>query len=95
MTSGLNDTIVLAGDNLFLNCTSDANPAVYEFQLTFESTLIATSSSGMFSVSVKKAGKYTCFPVNVVGSGDNATVKVTVLGKEILYKQSFITKTPF
>ncbi|XP_022810214.1 deleted in malignant brain tumors 1 protein-like, partial [Stylophora pistillata] len=79
MTSGLNDTIVLAGDNLFLNCTSDANPAVYEFQLTFESTLIATSSSGMFSVSVKKAGKYTCFPVNVVGSGDNATVKVTVL----------------
>ncbi|XP_022799235.1 deleted in malignant brain tumors 1 protein-like, partial [Stylophora pistillata] len=79
MTPNLNGTVVLAGGSLFLNCTSDANPAVKEFQLTFGSTLIATSSSGMFSVTVKTFGIYKCFPVNEVGSGDSATVKVTVL----------------
>ena len=76
-----NYTVVSAGGSLFLNCTSDANPAVHVFQLIFDSTLIATSSSGMFSVTVRKAGIYTCIPVNEVGSGDSATVKVTVLGK--------------
>ena len=81
MTSGLNNTVVLAGGLLFLNCTSDANPAVHAFQLIFNSTLIAISNSGMFSVTVRKAGIYTCIPVNEVGSGDSATVKVTVLGK--------------
>ena len=81
MTSDGNDTVVLAGGSLFLNCTSDANPAVDVFQLKFDSTRVATSSSGMFSVTVRKAGIYICIPVNEVGSGDNATVKVTVLGK--------------
>ena len=81
MTPDGNDTVVLAGGSLFLNCTSDANPAVRVFQLIFDSILIATSSSGMFSVTVRKAGIYTCIPVNEVGSGDSATVKVTVLGK--------------
>ena len=81
MTSDGNDTVVLAGGSLFLNCTSEANPAVHVFQLIFDSTRVATSSSGMFSVTVRKAGIYKCIPVNEVGSGDNATVKVTVLGK--------------
>lgn len=92
MTPDLKDTVVLAGGSLFLNCTSDANPTVSVFQLVFDSALIATSSSGMFSVTVKKTGMYTCIPVNEVGSGDSATVKVTVLGKEISSKLSFITQ---
>ena len=83
MTLDLKDTVVLAGGSLFLNCTSDANPTVSVFQLAFDSALIASSSSGMFSVTVKKAGMYTCIPVNEVGPGDSATVRVTVLGKEI------------
>ena len=81
MTSDGNDTVVLAGGSLFLKCTSEANPAVHVFQLIFDSTRVATSSSGMFSVTVRKAGIYTCIPVNEVGSGDSATVKVTALGK--------------
>ena len=72
---------MLRDNNLLLNCSADANPAVYVYFFYFNGNLIGNSSSGVFNVTVKADGVYTCVPLNTVGTGDNGTIKVTAVGE--------------
>ena len=37
----------------------------------------------MFNVTVEVDGEFTCVPISTVGTGHNATVRVTAVGKVI------------
>lgn len=75
------NTTVLRGSTVSLNCTTDANPDAHVYQLYFNDTLIGNSSSGVFNVTVDADGVYSCVPINTVGTGHNATVSITAVGK--------------
>ena len=74
------NTTVLHGTTLELNCKADANPDAHLFHFQFNGNLIGNSSTGVFNSSAEKDGVYTCVPVNTVGTGDNATISITVVG---------------
>ena len=84
MTMTPSNTTLLRGSGVSLNCSTDANPAAHLYYFYFIDTLIGNSSSGVFNVTVKADGVYTCVPINTVGTGNNATVSVTAVGKSIL-----------
>ena len=65
-----------------LNCKTNASPEA-DYHFYFNNKSIGNSSSGVLSVTVVADGVYTCVPVNSVGTGDNATVNVVVVGKLI------------
>ena len=68
-----------------LHCSTDASPEDIEYQLYFNGLLIGNNGVGVFNVTVKADGVYTCVPINTVGAGDNATASVTVLGELVLF----------
>ena len=63
-----------------LNCGTDASPEA-EYHFYFNGNSIGNSASGVFSVTAVADGVYTCVPKNTVGTGDNATVSITVVGE--------------
>ena len=75
------NTTVLRGDAVSLKCTTDANPDAHIYHFYLNDNLVGKSSSGVFNISVKADGVYTCAPINTVGTGDNATVSITAVGK--------------
>ena len=75
------NTTVLHGTTVSLNCITDANPAAHMYHFYFNGALIGNSSSGVFNVTVKADGVYTCVPINTVGTGHNATVSATAVGE--------------
>ena len=75
------NTTLLRESKLVLNCSTDANPDAHIYHFYFNGNLIGNSSSGVFNTTVMADGVYTCVPVNTVGSGDNATVHITAVGK--------------
>ncbi|XP_022803628.1 fibroblast growth factor receptor 4-like isoform X2 [Stylophora pistillata] len=79
-----NSSEVLGGSVLYEECYTDANPGPHIFLLYFNGNLIRNSSSGEFNVTVDSDGVYTCAPINTVGSGDNASFSVTIVGKPII-----------
>ena len=74
------NTTVLRQSLLSLTCQTNGSPEA-EFHLYFNGRLIKTSASGIFHVSVMSDGSYTCVPINKVGTGKNASVIVTAVGK--------------
>ena len=88
------NTTVLIGSTVSLNCSTDANPSAHVYQLYFSDTLIGNSSSGVFNVTVAADGVYTCVPNNAVGTGHNATVRVTAVGKFTSKHDSFECSQP-
>ena len=75
------NTTVLHGTTLKLQCKTDANPDAHNYHFYFNGNLIDNSSSGVFNITVKEDGVYTCVPVNTVGTGSNATVSFTAVGE--------------
>ena len=65
-----------------LNCQTNASPEA-EYHFYFNGKSIGKSASGAFNVTVEADGVYTCVPNNTLGTGDNATVHVTAVGKSI------------
>lgn len=63
-----------------LNCETNASPEA-EYHFYFNGKCIGNSTSGVFNVIVEADGVYTCAPINAVGTGDNGTVSITVVGK--------------
>ena len=76
------NTTILRGATVELNCRTDANPGAHIYQFYLNGNLVANSSSGVFNVTVKADGVYTCVPINTVGTGDNDTVSITAVGKK-------------
>ena len=72
---------VLRDSAVLLTCNADANPRVHTYHLYFNGNLIGNSSSGVFNISVKEDGEYTCVPVNSLGVGSNANVSITSVGE--------------
>ena len=81
MTADPANTTVLRESNLVLNCSTDANPDAHVYHYYFNADLIGNSSSGVFNTTVMADGVYTCVPINTDGTGDNATVSITAVGK--------------
>ena len=75
------NTTVLHNTVMMLNCSTDANPAAHTYHFYFNGNLIANGSSGMFNIPLKEDGEYTCVPVNIVGTGNNASVSITAVGE--------------
>ena len=93
MTMTPSNTTMLLGSTVSLNCSTDANPDAHVYQFYFNDTFISNSSSGVFNVTVGTDGVYTCVPINTVGTGHNATVRVNAVGKSI--KWSLLSSDPF
>lgn len=74
---------MLRGAAVSLICKTDANPEAHIYRFYFNGNLIGNSSSGVFNVTTKAGGEYTCVSINTVGAGDNATVRITTMGKHI------------
>ena len=72
---------MLRGSTVSLNCSTDAYPDAHVYQFYLNNTYFGDSSIGLFNVTVDKDGDYTCVPINKVGSGDNATVNITIVGE--------------
>ena len=75
------NTTLPRGSSLSIKCSTDANPEDLEYQLYFKGHFIENNNSGLFNVNVTEDGVYTCVPINKVGTGDNATVSITVVGE--------------
>ena len=65
-----------------LNCETNASPEA-EYHFYFNGKPVGNSTSGVFNVKVEADGVYTCVPINTLGTGDNASVDVTAVGKSI------------
>lgn len=76
-----NKTTFLRGSNISLDCSTDASPDAHIYQFFLNYNLIGSSSSVVFKTTVMADGIFTCVPVNTVGTGDNATVSITVVGE--------------
>lgn len=63
-----------------LDCEANASPEA-EYHFYFNGKFIGNSTSGVFNVTVEADGVYSCVPINAVGTGDNGTVSITVVGK--------------
>ena len=79
------NTTVLRGSTVSLNCSTDANPAAHVYQFYFNDSFISTSSSGLLNISVDTDGVYTGVPINKVGTGHNTTVRITMVGKSLIF----------
>ena len=75
------NTTVLRDSAVLLTCNADANPSVHTYHFYFNGNLIGNSSSGVFNISVKEDGEYTCVPVNSLDAGSNASVSITSVGE--------------
>ena len=76
-----NNTTLLRDSNISLDCSTDANPDARVYHFYLNDSLIGNSNSGVFNTTVMTDGVYTCVPVNTVGTGENATVSITVVGE--------------
>ena len=85
LTTSLVNTTVLWGSTVSLNCSTDANPAAYMYQFYFNDAIIGNRSSGLLNITVDADGVYTCVPINTVGTGHNATVSITMVGKSLIF----------
>ena len=85
LTTSLVNTTVLWGSTVSLNCSTDANPAAYMYQFYFNDAIIGNYSSGLLNITVDADGVYTCVPINTVGTGHNATVSITMVGKSLIF----------
>ena len=83
LTTPTSNTTVLRGSTVLLNCSTDANPDAHVYQFYLNDTTIGNSSSSVFNITVKADGVYTCVPINTVGTGHNATLRVTAVGKAV------------
>ena len=75
------NTTVLRDAGVSIKCTTDANPDAHIYHFYLNDNFIGNSSSGVFNTTVMADGVYSCVPINTVGTGDNATVNITTLGK--------------
>ena len=81
LTTAPPNTTALSGSPMSLNCVTDANPATHVYQFYLNDSFISNSSSGVLNITVDTDGVYTCVPINKVGTGHNATVSITMVGK--------------
>lgn len=75
------NTTLLRDSSMSIKCSTDANPEDLEYQLYFKGLFIGNNTSGLFNITVTEDGVYTCVPINTVGTGENATVSITVVGE--------------
>ena len=83
VTTTPTNTTVLRGSTVSLNCSTDANPAAHVYQFYFNNSFINNSISGLLNITVDTDGVYTCVPNNTVGTGHNAAVSISVVGKYV------------
>ena len=70
------------GDVFSITCSAEAVPSVTSYQL-LENNFAIPDTSGSWNIPLTTAGvsNYTCVANNTLGTGDSASVTVTVNGK--------------
>ena len=91
LTTVPRNTTLIRDSIMSLNCQTNASPKA-DYHFYFNGKYIGNSTSGVFSVAVVADGVYTCVPVNTVGTGNNATVSISVVGKLTSMCYSFFYK---
>lgn len=76
-----NNTILLRGSIISLDCSADANPNAHIYQFYLNDYLIGNSSSGVFNTTLIEDGQYSCVPINTVSTGEKDTISITVVGE--------------
>ena len=66
-------------------CSADANPAVDNYTLFKNASVVNTSSLGVWSITMNTAGQfvYRCEANNSVGSGKSSDVTLNVKGEVV------------
>lgn len=82
LTTVPSNTTLPRNSSMSLNCETNSSP-VAEYHFYFNGKPIGNSTSGLVNVTVEADGVYTCVPVNTVGTGDNATVSITVVAGKL------------
>lgn len=82
-TTSVTDDKACQGNNISLNCSADAKPAVTSYQLFKNNTAMDVSLSGTWSEPLASGGVfvYKCVATNTLGTGSSTDVAVTVNGK--------------
>ena len=76
------DNKACRGDVISINCSADAVPSEISYQL-LENEVGILDTSGRWDRPLTTAGMFTykCVPNNTLGTGENATITVSVNGK--------------
>ena len=76
------DNKACRGDVISINCSADAVPSEISYQL-LENDVAILDASGRWDRPLTTEGMFTykCVPNNTLGTGENASVTVTVNGK--------------
>ena len=75
------------GDVLSITCSAQAVPSEISYQL-LENNVAIPDTSGTWNIPLTTAGvsNYTCVANNTLGTGDNASVTVTVNGELVMLR---------
>ncbi|XP_068733580.1 uncharacterized protein [Montipora capricornis] len=81
-TDNIND-LVRGNGRIVLTCYTDANPPASQYNFYRDSLSLKTSLTGKYVIEKAKyidAGRYECVPKNILGTGGNGSVVVSVYG---------------
>ena len=79
------NSTVLQGNTVTFNCTTDANPAATDYKLYHNGNQLGSNASGIISTQVTDSGNYTCVPISSLGTGENVSVNINVVGKDHVF----------
>ena len=82
-TDNIND-LVRGNGRIVLTCYTDANPPASRYDFYRDSVFLKTSLTGKYVIKKAEyidAGRYECVPKNILGTGVNGSVVVSVYGQ--------------
>jgi len=86
LETSADDNKACRGDEISINCSAVAVPSVTSYQL-FENDIAILDSSGMWTRNLTTEGTfiYKCVANNSLGTGESASVAVTVNGNFVSF----------
>lgn len=69
------------GTSVTFNCTAESHPSVDQYRFYRDQEFLGSNTSGVYHVELQRSGLYSCIAVNSAGSGQNATLYISVHGK--------------
>ena len=80
LTTAANTSAVLLNSQVTFHCSADGSPPPHNYLLTLNGEVLASNSSGYFSIQITESGNYSCVPVNKAGNGEVDSIAIIVVG---------------